>query len=230
MPAREAASLGEVVIVAVADDDLSTAAREIARAVRPGALVLHTSGAVGSEALASVRRRGARAASLHPLMTFPTPKAGLSALRGASFFYEGDPGTAPALRSLVRALGGAPVPLDRRAKTLYHAGAVLACNALVALLAEAFGLFRDAGIPERAARASLGPLVRRTVENVLASGPAAALTGPVARGDLRTVRRHLAALRGLPREVYRALGAATLRLARLPRARRTALARLFRSR
>jgi len=228
--AREAAARGDVVIVAVPDDALAAVAREIAPAVRRGALVVHTAGALSSDALAAVRRRGARAASLHPLMTFPTAAKGLSGMRGAHFFYEGDRGTAPLLRSLVRAIGGVAVPVSKRGKALYHAGAVLACNDLVALLADAFGLFAAAGIPENKTRAALGPLVRSTIENVLTLGPARSLTGPIARGDAGTIARHLAALRGPARETYRVLGLSALRLARLPDGLRGRLARLLAAR
>ncbi|MEK7465952.1 MAG: Rossmann-like and DUF2520 domain-containing protein [Planctomycetota bacterium] len=228
--AREAAARGDVVIVAVPDDALAAVAREIAPAVRGGAVIVHTAGALSSDALAAVRRRGARAASLHPLMTFPTAAKGLAGIRGAHFFHEGDRGTAPLLRSLVRAIGGVPVAVSKRGKVLYHAGAVLACNDLVALLADAFGLFATAGVREKKTRAALGPLIRRTVENVLALGPARALTGPVARGDAETVALHLAALRGPARETYRVLGLATLRLAGLSAPRRARLARLLAAR
>jgi len=219
--------MADVVIVAVPDDALAGVAREIAPAVRRGAVVVHTSGALTSAALAPVRRAGARAASLHPLMTMPTAEAGVRALPGTFFFFEGDPGTGPVLRALVAALGGIAVPVARRGKTLYHAAAVIACNDLVALLDTAFRLFGKAGIPERKARAALAPLVRRTLENVLALGPVRALTGPVARGDAGTVRRHLAALGGADRALYRLLGRATLRLARLPAERKRLLERLL---
>ncbi|MCC6742108.1 MAG: DUF2520 domain-containing protein [Planctomycetia bacterium] len=225
--ARAAAAAADIVIVAVPDDAVAATAREIAPALRRGAVVLHTAGALSSDALSPVRRRGARAASLHPLMTFPTPGRGLAALRGAHVFVEGDRGTRPLLHRLVRNLGAVPVDVSKRGKVLYHAGAVLACNALVALLADAFALFSAAGIPERRALAALGPLVRTTVENVLALGPARALTGPVARGDARTVARHLAALHGRHRDVYAALGRSTLAIARLPISSRRALAALL---
>lgn len=230
MEAGDAAALGRLVLVAVPDDQVAVAAREIAPRVQRGAVVAHTSGVLSSDALAPVRRRGARAASLHPLMTMPSPSAGAAALPGTHFFHEGDRGTGPVLRAMAKALGGIPVSVSRRGKALYHAGAVLACNDLVALLDAAFGLFGLAGVPAPRARAALAPLVRRTVENVLALGPARALTGPVARGDAGTVARHLAALRGRPREIYLSLGRATLDLARIPRSRRAALARLLEDR
>ncbi len=228
--AREAAGLADLVIVAAPDDAVAAVARDIAPAVKRGTIVVHTAGALSSDALAAVRRRGARAASMHPLMTFPTAAKGLAGIRGAHFFFEGDRGTAPVLRALVRSIGGVPVAVSKRGKALYHAGAVLACNDLVALLAEAFGLFGSAGIAEAPARAALGPLIRRTVENVLALGPARALTGPVARGDAGTIARHLAALRGPARESYRVLGLVTLRLARLPAPKRRAIAGLLSAR
>ncbi|MCE9582870.1 MAG: DUF2520 domain-containing protein [Planctomycetes bacterium] len=230
MEVRQAAALAKLVLVTVPDDAVAGVARELVGPVKRGAVVAHTSGALSSDALAAVRRSGARAASVHPLMTFPTPAKGLAALRGAHFFFEGDRGSSPLLRRMILAVGGVPVPVSKRGKALYHAGAVLACNDLVALLAEAFALFRQAGIPGKKAAGALGPLVRRTVENVLALGPARALTGPVARGDAGSVARHLKALHGPVREIYRVLGLSTLRLARLSPGRRRVLESLLRIR
>jgi predicted short-subunit dehydrogenase-like oxidoreductase (DUF2520 family) len=227
MSAGDAAAAAKLVIVAVPDDAVAAVAREIAPRVRRGATVLHTSGALTSDALAPVRRRGARAASLHPLMTVPDPERGARALKGAWFFHEGDPGTAPVLRALVRALGGRAVPVRRAGKILYHAGAVLACNDLTALLDAAFRCFARAGISERTARAALGPLVRATRGNALLLGPRRALTGPVARGDAGTLARHLRALPPDDRALYRALAIATARLAPLPPARRRAILKIL---
>ena len=116
--------------------------------------------------------------------------------------------------AIVRRLGGVPVTLAPEAKPLYHAGAVFASNYLVTMLAEAMRLLEEAGIGRDAALAALLPLVRATLENVAAAGPEGALTGPIARGDAATLRRHLSALPHRDADLYRAVGRATLRLAR----------------
>lgn len=230
LPPAAAAARAGVILLSVPDDAIRAAARALAPSVRRGTVVAHTAGALSSDALAVLRRRGARTASLHPLMTFPTPDRGAAALPGSFVFLEGHPAAVRALSALVRSVGAIPVRVPRTGKVLYHAGAVLACNALVALLAEAFALFRAAGIPAGTTRRALGPLVRRTVDNVFALGPARALTGPVARGDAGTVARHLAALPPAPRATYLALARATLRIARIPPRPRAALASALRPR
>jgi predicted short-subunit dehydrogenase-like oxidoreductase (DUF2520 family) len=116
--------------------------------------------------------------------------------------------------ALVRALGGTPAMIAPEAKAVYHAGAVFASNYLVTALAVAERLLEAAGMPVEAAREALLPLARATLENVAALGPAAALTGPVARGDAATVRRHRAAMDPDQRRLYDALARATLALAK----------------
>jgi len=161
------------------------------------ALVVHTSGVRGLEALARVP---ARTGTLHPLMTIPDPDP--DRLAGAWCGVSGD----PQCRELARALGMHPVTVPDARRARYHAAATIASNHLVGLLAE---VARVAPIPLEAYL----PLVRATVENVAALGPAGALTGPVARGDLVTVATHLEALDGPDRPAYRALAAACARLA-----------------
>lgn len=161
------------------------------------ALVVHTSGARGLDALAGVP---ARTGTLHPLMTIPDPDP--DRLAGAWCGVSGDPQCA----GLARALGMQPVTVPDACRVRYHAAATIASNHLVALLAE---VARVAPIPLEAYL----PLVRATVENVAALGPAGALTGPVARGDLVTVAAHLEALEGPDRPAYRALAATCARLA-----------------
>jgi predicted short-subunit dehydrogenase-like oxidoreductase (DUF2520 family) len=115
---------------------------------------------------------------------------------------------------LVIACEGHALPIDPGGKALYHAAAVFASNYAVALLAVAGRLMERAGVGEADAQAALAGLARGAVENVAGHGPAAALTGPVARGDADTVERHLARLSGPERHLYCLLGREALKLAR----------------
>jgi predicted short-subunit dehydrogenase-like oxidoreductase (DUF2520 family) len=99
-------------------------------------------------------------------------------------------------------------------KPLYHAGAVFASNYVVSLMAVAVRMLEEAGIGPEAATGALLSLARATLDNIEAAGPAGALTGPIARGDVATLRRHLSALTHADAELYRAMGRETLRLAR----------------
>lgn len=235
-PAR-AVRGADLVLVTVRDGEIAALAASLAaaRAVAPGALVLHASGALPSAALAPLRALGARTASLHPLQTFaapPGPRGGGAALEGVFWFHEGE--AAAACRALVRRLGGRMRTIPAEGKALYHAAAVASSNYLVAVEDLAVRLAGAAGVPPGEALRALLPLVRGTVENLDRVGLPAALTGPVARGDAGTIRVHRAALRALDRDLdaaYAALGRHALRIARergLAPARARAAARALR--
>jgi predicted short-subunit dehydrogenase-like oxidoreductase (DUF2520 family) len=181
-----------------------------------GAVIAHTSGALASSVLDPLRFRGARVASLHPLASVADPRAGLFAARGTPFAVEGDPAAVRLLRSLVAALGGTAVSIPREAKALYHLIACLLSNDLVALLDAGLAAAAGLGLSRREAARLYLPLVLGTVENVARLGPVRALTGPVSRGDLATLRTHAPALRTLPadlRKVHRLLALRSVGLA-----------------
>ena len=200
----------EVVLLAVRDDDVAAAARALT-GVTDRHVVLHLSGMLDHTALAPLRASGAALGSLHPLQAIADPERAPVRLRGALAAIEGDPRAVEVARRLAADIGMIPVVLTGGDKVRYHAGAVLASNYLVVLEAYAERLFADAGMPEETARAGLAALMRGTLDNVAEQG-ATALTGPIARGDVDTVRRHLAALAGAERDLYRALGRAALAL------------------
>ena len=201
--ARGPASSPEAVLLCVPDAAIAAAAA----GVPPGPAVGHCSGALGLDVLG--RREGF---SLHPLMTVTTGAdpgvfAGAAAALDAS-----SPATLALAQALARTLGMTPVRIAGEDRPAYHAAASIASNFLVALEAAAEELGATAGLE----RAQLVPLVRATVENWAALGPARALTGPVARGDVGTVERQRDALRERTPELlelFDALAAATRRLA-----------------
>lgn len=211
--------LGEVgvVVLAVRDDALRGCMEDLARAVGlgRGQVALHLSGALTHDVLAPLGALGVATGSMHPLMTVSRqPAEAARHFRGATFVLEGDLEAVAVADAIVRRLGGVPVTLAPEAKPLYHAGAVFASNYVVTMLAVAVRLLEDAGVAPDAAVGALLPLVRATVDNVAAAGPSGALTGPIARGDAATLRRHLSALQHRDAELYRAIGRETLRLAR----------------
>ncbi|MGA2384529.1 MAG: Rossmann-like and DUF2520 domain-containing protein [Gemmatimonadales bacterium] len=223
-----------IVVLAVRDDALGTLVDDLARSggVARGHVVLHLSGALTCTVLAPLADAGAATGSMHPLMTVSLePAQAARHFRGATFVLEGDLEAVGVADALVRRLGGVPLTIAPEAKPLYHAGAVFASNYLVTMLAEALRLLEDAGIGREAALAALLPLARATLDHVAAAGPAGALTGPIARGDAATARRHLLALPHRDAELYRAVGRETLRLAReagLDEARATRLEEILR--
>lgn len=225
----------ECYLLAVPDAAIADTASQLAAAgiVPAGALVFHASGAGETSLLAPLLEKGVRIGSLHPAFSFAEPARAVTNFGGTLCALEGEEGVCAELESLVVALGGQPFRLAPGGKAAYHAALSMASNYLVTLNALALQVAAGAGIDAAVASQLVGGLMRQTLDNVLALGPAAALTGPIVRGDAGTVARHLAVIDdGLCAEVYRAMGKATLRLAgeRLDEAAQQALAGLLASR
>ncbi len=180
----------DLLLLTVPDDMLDNVVTMLCAsgAVRPGQHVVHTSGKHGTAVLAPAVARGARVLAMHPAMTFTGTDVDLSRLPGCVFGVTAGEETAELAKSLVADLGGtvAWVPEDRR--TLYHAGLAHGANHLVTLVAEAMDLLRASGSDDPAG--TLRPLLGAALENTLVYGDAA-LTGPIVRGDVETVRAHL---------------------------------------
>ena len=208
-PSTDLAGLrdAEVVVVAVPDRAVADVGAAIARALAASPaspastvpLVLHTSGALeGAELLRTAGAARFPAGSLHPLQSFPAGAAVshevlAARVAGTHWFHEGD-GEAEA-RAMVALWRGAFHRLAPGGKPLYHAGAAILSNHTVALFADATRLFAAAGVPAAEAHPALAELLAGTAANLASVGVPAALTGPIARGDAGTVRRHVAALR-----------------------------------
>ena len=143
-------------------------------------------------------------AAMHPLQSFPSATMGIERLRGAWAAVAGD----PQATDLAHALGLRPFDLPDAERPRYHAAAVVASNHLVALLGQVERLATGCGVPFEA----FAPLVRSSVADAFGIGPARALTGPVARGDLATVEQHLATLDPGERDAYRTLAREVARL------------------
>lgn len=207
LPPDQVAARAEFLILSVPDDALG---RVATGAFSPGQIVAHTSGAHGLGVLAPAVVAGARPLALHPAMTFTGTRVDLKRLRdGVSFGVTAPPDLRPFATRVVADLGGTIewIPEERRA--LYHAALAHGANHLVTLVAEAADLLREAGVgnPNR----MLGPLLSAALDNALRHGDRA-LTGPVARGDVGTVRAHLRVLAEHAPEMlptYRALAART---------------------
>lgn len=197
----------DVVVFATPDDALAESAAR--HRLAPAQVALHLSGAHPSTVLAPT---GARTASLHPLCAFADLETALATLPEAFCFVEGE--AADVAERLARDLTGRVARLETEKKTLYHAGAAIASNYTVTLLALARDLFVQAGVPSETALEALVALARGSLENVTRLGIPKGLTGPVARGDAELVRRHVEALEPGVRALYLALLEATLPIAR----------------
>jgi predicted short-subunit dehydrogenase-like oxidoreductase (DUF2520 family) len=157
-------------------------------------MIFHTSGALSSQELFSLSRKGAWVASLHPLQTFPSPLEGMSRAKGIFYTFEGVPETLGVARKLVRLLEGRFVKIEAKDKPLYHCAGTFACGALLAPLSVAYELYQKIGIPEKTARAMLRPMVNATIEVAQNSDIRKTITGPISRGDVAIMAGHLKAL------------------------------------
>lgn len=210
--ALEKARLDAAIIwLCVPDAAIAPCAAALSRREWRGKIVLHASGALPSRALRPLQKRGAAVASLHPMMTFV--RSARPSLAGVTFAVEGELRATMAARRIATALGGRVVQIRAGAKPLYHAFGAFTSPLLIALLAAAEKVAGAAGIAQKDARAAARPILEQTLRNYLAHGPAAAFSGPLVRGDVDTIRRHLRALRRLPevRSAYLALVRSALR-------------------
>jgi predicted short-subunit dehydrogenase-like oxidoreductase (DUF2520 family) len=211
--AQAVADAAGLVLIATPDRAIQPAAEGIRW--RPGMAVVHTSGGTPVSALSAAACAGALIGGWHPLKSFAGGEADAD-LRGITFAVEAQGHLREWLHALTEALGGRALDLNAADRARYHASAALASNALVALLADAASLWTDFGWSRADALRALLPLVRGTVANLDALGLPRALTGPVERGDIDTVRAHLDALADGPpaiTETYRQLSRRALDLA-----------------
>jgi predicted short-subunit dehydrogenase-like oxidoreductase (DUF2520 family) len=207
----------DVIWFCVPDKTIASSAKALANKTDwKGKIAIHSSGALSASELRSLQRRGASVAAAHPLNTFV--KKSKPDLAGVPFAVEGDARATRIVSSIARDLNAAaPVIRIRPAqKPLYHAMGAFASPLLVALLANAEVVGKAAGVKDP--KQSLAKIIQTTLDNYLAHGAAASFSGPIVRGDAATVRKHLAALKNLPRQraVYRALADSALRLLPTP--------------
>ena len=208
----QARVVADVVWLCVPDSNLALCARQLTKAADwRGKIALHPSGALPSDELQPLRRCGAAVAAAHPLMTFVRHSS--RSLAGVPFAIEGDSPAVRAARRMVRDVGAEAFSIRPRDKALYHAWGAFASPLLIALLATAERVAMAAGVRSpAAARKRMLPILEQTLRNYGALGSADAFSGPLVRGDVATVRRHLQALAKLPRAraVYMALAQSAL--------------------
>lgn len=204
----------ELIILTVPDDAIPRVAGELH--MYGGQAMIHTSGALGAEVLEPAVAAGTQIGAFHPLVAFADTERAIAALRGATVAIEGDDQLAAVLAEMAEAIGATAVRLAPGSKAAYHAAAVLAAGGFVALLDAIAELGRVAGLDEAGSLAVYGGLIEQTLGNARALGISRALTGPMTRGDVGTLARHLDALArhapdALP--LYRAAAAREIALA-----------------
>jgi predicted short-subunit dehydrogenase-like oxidoreductase (DUF2520 family) len=209
----------DVIIISVRDERVPEVAQRLVREnrLRPTQVLLHTSGAnPAKNVLAAARPQVRAVGTLHPLVSFADPRLAVEEIQQVAFGIEGDEPAKALAKLIVRALGARAVFLDAESLPLYHAGAVMASNYVVALADMARTLLVKAGVPQEQALPALIPLLESVVHNLAQLGLPGALTGPVERGDVSSVEQHLQILEARAPEqleLYRLVGRDVLRLA-----------------
>jgi predicted short-subunit dehydrogenase-like oxidoreductase (DUF2520 family) len=187
----------DILLLTTPDDQLSNVAKLLATGLSPGRrkrIALHSSGALPSEVLGELSSVGFSIGSMHPLVSVSDPESGARRLEAAYFGIEGQLAATRAARRLVSAIGAKSFPIAASNKALYHAAAVMSSGNVVALADIAIEMLVNCGLTQSYARAVLIPLLESTIENLSSRDTGKALTGPFARSDVATVRRHLPAI------------------------------------
>jgi predicted short-subunit dehydrogenase-like oxidoreductase (DUF2520 family) len=192
VPAQEVVALADIVFLTVPDDAIEGVAAALAW--RAGVGCVHCSGAGELDLLRKPAGDGAATGGFHPLRMFARPGEPVESLQGAAVAVAGPEPLAGALERAARAIGGRPFRLPEGSRALYHASANFVGGFVIALIQEAVALWRPLGVSEVDALAALLPLARSTLDNVASLGTAGGLGSAVARGDVGTIRKHLAAL------------------------------------
>ena len=204
----------ELIFITTPDDAIATVVAEVNW--HPGQSVVHCSGADSVDILQPAREAGAKVGAFHPLQTFASLQQAMENIPGSTFALEAEEPLLGTLKDMAAALEGQWVELKSSDKVLYHAAAVLACNYMVTLTKLATDLWQTFGVPPPKATKALVPLLRGTLHNIETIGIPQCLTGPIARGDIGTIKKHLDALKSTAPHLvstYRELGRQTIPIA-----------------
>jgi predicted short-subunit dehydrogenase-like oxidoreductase (DUF2520 family) len=190
---RATSQKADIVFITTSDGAIADVCTQLAAegGFHPGASVFHMSGALSSNILSPARDAGANVASLHPLQSLADVKEALKNLPGSYFCIEGDEAALVVAREIVTALRGKEITLNADKKPLYHAGASVASNFLVATVRFGMELLETAGINRQDSLNALLPLIKGTVQNIESLGIPSALTGPISRGDMKVIEDHI---------------------------------------
>jgi len=211
---QELAGIAQLVFITTPDDTIAKVAAEVQW--HNGQSIVHCSGAHSIDILESAKQQGANTGCFHPLQTFASVDQAIENIPGSTFAIEAEEPLASMLKEMANALEGDWVILKAGDKVLYHAAAVFACNYLVTLVKLATDLWRTFEVQPAQATKALMPLLQGTLSNIENVGLPNCLTGPIARGDLGTISRHLESLeKQAPSllSIYRELGQQTIPIA-----------------
>lgn len=186
-----------IIFIAVPDDAVNAVAQQLVKTQKDFSrcIVFHTSGFLSSNILEALRKRGAAVGSFHPLQTFPKKGGDFKDWKNIWIGIEGNVRAVVAGKRIARELGARPFELSPAHKGLYHIAAVFSSNYVVTLLSILEELGSRIQLSRRTTVSMFEPLILQSVRNVKKYSAHSALTGPIARGDVRTVKSHRAVLK-----------------------------------
>ncbi|MEE8618835.1 MAG: DUF2520 domain-containing protein [Dehalococcoidales bacterium] len=211
---QDVTDAAELVFITTPDDVIAAVTSEIQW--HPGQSVVHCSGADSIQILEPAMKLGVQVGVIHPLQTFASAKQAIENMPGSTFVLEADEPLLTTLKEMATALDGHWIELEAKDKVIYHAAAVITCNYLVTLVKLATDLWQTFNVPTQQATQALLPLIRGTIHNIETVGIPQCLTGPIARGDTGTIKKHLEALQKVTPAIlptYRELGLQTIPIA-----------------
>ena len=211
---QQVADHAELVFITTPDDVIATVASNIRW--HKGQFVVHCSGAHSTDILKTAQEDGASTGCFHPLQTFASIEQAIENIPGSTFAIEAGTQLSTILKDIATAMSGDWVALQAGDKVLYHAAAVMACNYLVTLVKLATDLWSEFGSSPPQAVKALMPLLQGTLSNIESVGLPDCLTGPIARGDIGTIKKHIGALKEKSPSLlssYKELGLQTIPIA-----------------
>ncbi len=211
---QDVADTAELIFITTPDDAIASVASEIHW--HTGQSVIHCSGADSTDILEPAKKLGAQVGAFHPLQTFASVKQAIENIPGSTFAVEAEEPLLSTLKDIATALDGHWIELKASDKVVYHAAAVIACNYLVTLVKLATDLWQSFNVPQSQATQALLPLIRGAIHSIDTVGIPQCLTGPIARGDTGTIKKHLEVLQKVAPAVlstYQELGRQTIPIA-----------------
>ena len=211
---QDVADTADLIFITTPDDIISKVASEVQW--HTGQSVIHCSGAASTDILEPAKKAGAMVGGFHPLQTLASVEQAIKNIPGSTFALEAEKPLLSTLKDLATAIGGHCIELKASGKVVYHASAVFACNYLITLVKLATDLWQTFSVPPDQSIRALLPIIRATLNNIETIGIPQCLTGPIARGDTGTIKKHLDALGEAAPELlstYKELGLKTLPIA-----------------